>query len=140
MDNLTHLYKTAGITDDHLRFRCSVEMGVIKTPPNNVNSNNNSDTNDNTPDNAVSYGQLKELSSMLGLSTHTASHRLLDGSKKLKDVRYNDSSMVFVKKRKGRIHVTDDIKEAVHTWLKTHPFVVQSPLANDCIKIKDHGS
>ena len=129
MDNLTRLYKSTGITDDHLRFRRSVEMGVINTPPNNVDSNNNSDTDDKTPDNVVSYGQLKELSSMLGLSTRTASRRLLDGSKKRKGVRYNDSAMASVKKCKGRVHVTDDTKEAAHTWMENHPFIVQSPLS-----------
>ena len=133
------MYKSSGISDDHLQFKRSVEMGVINTPPNNVDSNNNSDTNDNTPDNVVSYGQLKELSSMLGLPIRTASRRLLNGSKKRKDVRYNDSAMASVKKWKGRVHVTDDIKEAVHTWMKNHPFVVQSPLAKDCIKVKEPG-
>ncbi len=42
-----------------------------------------------------------------------------------------------VVKSKGWTKVDKDLEEKVHSFITNHPHVVQSPLMNDCVSVKD---
>ena len=40
------------------------------------------------------------------------------------------------KKLKGHSKINEQIKRNLYTWIKHHPKVFQSPISNDCLKVK----
>ena len=43
------------------------------------------------------------------------------------------------KKQKGHSKLSEEIKKSLYNWIMHHPQVVQSPIANDCLKMKIDG-
>ena len=43
------------------------------------------------------------------------------------------------KKRKRNLKVDEQIKKSLYVWVMHNPQVVQSPIANDCLKVKIYG-
>ena len=39
-------------------------------------------------------------------------------------------------KRKGDSKIDEDIKKSLYNWIMHYPQVVQSPIFNDCLKVK----
>ena len=42
-------------------------------------------------------------------------------------------------KRKGNLKFSEEISKSSHNWIIHHPQVLQSPIANDCMKVKIDG-
>ena len=40
------------------------------------------------------------------------------------------------KNRKGNSKIYEQIKKSLYNWIMYHPQVVQSPIVNDCLKVK----
>ena len=47
--------------------------------------------------------------------------------------------MGIEKKRKGNSKIDEQIKKSLHNWIMHHPKVEQSPIVNDCLKVKIDG-
>ena len=47
--------------------------------------------------------------------------------------------MGIEKNRKGNSKINDQIKKSLYNWIMHHPQVVQSPIVNDCLKVKIDG-
>ena len=43
------------------------------------------------------------------------------------------------KKRKGNSKIDEQIKKSLYNWIMHHPQVLQSPIINDCLKVKIDG-
>ena len=42
-------------------------------------------------------------------------------------------------KQKGDSKIDEQIKKSLYNWISPHPQVVQSPIGNDCLKVKIDG-
>ena len=41
--------------------------------------------------------------------------------------------------RKGHTKINADVKKYIYNWILQHPQIVQSPIANDCLKVSIGG-
>lgn len=85
-------------------------------------------------------------SKLLGLSRSTTRRKLATASKKRKLLLANDNEgekeVMWsrpLKKRKGFTKITQDVRDALCTWVKSHPNVIHSPIANDTILVPVSG-
>ena len=47
--------------------------------------------------------------------------------------------MVIENRSKANSKIIDQIKKSLYNWIMYHPQVVQSPIVNDCLKVKNYG-
>ena len=47
--------------------------------------------------------------------------------------------MGIEKKRNVNSKVDEQIKKSIYNWIMHHPQVLQSPIVNDCLKVKNDG-
>ena len=47
--------------------------------------------------------------------------------------------MVIEKKRIGHSKTSEQINKSLYNWIMHHPQVLQSPIVNDCLKVKIDG-
>ena len=47
--------------------------------------------------------------------------------------------MGIEKKSKRALKISEEIRKSLYNWIIHHPQVVQSPIANDCLKVKIDG-
>ena len=47
--------------------------------------------------------------------------------------------LTLKQKRKGHSKISEEIKNSLYNWIIHNPQVVQSPTANDCLKVKIDG-
>ena len=47
--------------------------------------------------------------------------------------------MGIEKNRKGKSKIDEQINKSLYNWIMHHPQVVQSPIFNDCLKVKFYG-
>ena len=51
-------------------------------------------------------------------------------------IQFGNTPWALKQKRKGHSKISEQIKKSLHNWIIHHPQVVQSPIANDCLKTK----
>ena len=58
---------------------------------------------------------------------------------KPKSIKYGNTPWAFKQDQKGRSKISEDISKYLYNWIIHHPKVVQSPIANDCLKVEIDG-
>ena len=58
---------------------------------------------------------------------------------KRKAIKYGNPPWALKKKRKGNSKIDEQIKKSFYNWIMHHPQVVQSPIVNECLKVKIDG-
>ena len=58
---------------------------------------------------------------------------------KRKAIKYGNTPFAFKKKRKGQSKISEEIRKSLYNCIIHHPQVVQSPIVNDCLKVKMYG-
>ena len=53
-----------------------------------------------------------------------------------KAIKYGNTPWSLKQKQKGHSKINEQIKKSLYKWIMHHPQVVQSPIANDCLKVK----
>ena len=55
---------------------------------------------------------------------------------KRKAIKFGNKPWALKKKRKGNSKIDEQIKKSPYDWIMHHPEVVQSPIVNDCMKVR----
>ena len=58
---------------------------------------------------------------------------------KRKAIKFGNTPWSLKQKRKWHSNIDEKIKKYLYNWIMHHPQVVQSPLVNDCLKVKIDG-
>ena len=58
---------------------------------------------------------------------------------KRKAIKFGNTPWSLKQKRKGNSIICEEIKNSRYNWIIYHQQVVQSPIANDCLKVKIDG-
>ena len=58
---------------------------------------------------------------------------------KRKAINFGNTPWLFKQKLKEHSKINEQIKKSLYNWIMHHPQVVQSPIVNDCLKVKFHG-
>ena len=56
-----------------------------------------------------------------------------------KAIKYVNTPWELKENRKGHSKINEQIKKSLYKWIMHHPQVVQSPIFNDCLKVKIDG-
>ena len=66
----------------------------------------------------------------------TALRRVGAAKSKRKAIKFGNKPWASIQKRKGDLKIGEQIKKSIYNWIIHHQQVVQSPIANDCLKVK----
>ena len=69
----------------------------------------------------------------------TAYRRFGAARSKCKAIKYGNTPWALKQKQKGHSKISEEIKKYLYNWIIHHPQVFQSPIANDCLKVKIGG-
>ena len=58
---------------------------------------------------------------------------------KCKAIKFGNIPWALKQKRKGNSKIYEPIKKSLYNWIIHHPQVVQSPIVNDCLKVRIDG-
>ena len=58
---------------------------------------------------------------------------------KRKTIKYGNTPWAMKKKREGDLKSNEHINKSLYKWIVHHPQVVESPIVNDCLKVKTDG-
>ena len=58
---------------------------------------------------------------------------------KHKPIKFGNTPWELKQKLKGNLKIDEQIKRSLYNWIMHHPQVVQSPIFNDCLKVKMDG-
>ena len=73
---------------------------------------------------------------VLDVNKKTA-YRLVGAAKyKRKAIKFVNKTWSLKQKRKGHSKIIEQINKSLYNWIMHHPQVVQSPIFNDCMKVK----
>ena len=67
-------------------------------------------------------------------------YRQVEAAKsKCKAIKYGNTTLALKQNLKGNSKISEEIRNYLYNWIIQHPPVVQSPIANDCLKVKIDG-
>ena len=75
----------------------------------------------------------------LDVNKKTAYRRVGAAKYKRKSIKYRNTPQAIKQKRKGHSKISEEIRKSLYNWIIHHTQVVQSPIANDCLKVKING-
>ena len=76
---------------------------------------------------------------ILEVKKKTAYRQVVAAKYKPKAIKFINSPWELKQKRKGNSKIDEQIKKSLYNWNIHHPQVVQSPIVNDCLKVKING-
>ena len=76
---------------------------------------------------------------ILDVKNKTATLQVGSAKYKRKEIKYGNTPWALKRKQKGNSKINDHIKKSLYNWIMHHPQVVQSPIANDFLKVKIDG-
>ena len=76
---------------------------------------------------------------ILDVKKKTATRWFRDDKSKRKEIKYGNTPWALKQKQKGHSKISEEIKKYLYNWVIHHPQVVQSPIANDFLKVKIYG-
>ena len=76
---------------------------------------------------------------ILYVNKKTAYRRFGAAKYERKAIKYGDAPWVLKQKQKGHSKISEEKRKYLYNWIIHHPQVVQSPIANDCPKVKIDG-
>ena len=82
---------------------------------------------------------LCQFSSSLDVKPKTAVCRLCPNKSKRKSVRADIMMWSSITERRDHAQINEFVRRALYSWLLQHPKVVQSPIANDYLKLSIYG-
>ena len=56
-----------------------------------------------------------------------------------KAIKFGNTPWALKQNRKERSKINEEIRKSLFNWIIHHPQVVQSPISNDCLKVKIDG-
>ena len=69
----------------------------------------------------------------------TATRQVGVAKSKRKAIKYGNTPWALKEKKKGSSKFDEKIKMSLYNWILYHQQVVQSPIVNDCLKVKIDG-
>ena len=128
-------YKQAGKCDDQQQLKDILETGKVYTPEGFTN---------NSPISSMTSIPIKKPSAQKSLCMFTnifevkkTAYRWVRYAKyKRKAIKDVNTPLTLKQKRKGDSKIDEHIKRSLYKWIIHHPKVVQSPIFNDCLKVK----
>ena len=69
----------------------------------------------------------------------TATCRVEAAKSKHKEIKPGTTPQALKQNRKGHSKIDDHIKKSLYNYIMHHPQVVQSPIFNNCLKVKIDG-
>ena len=66
----------------------------------------------------------------------TAYHQVGAANYKRKAITFVNTPLELKQKQKVHSKISEQIKNPLYNWIMHHPQVVQSPISNDCLKVK----
>ena len=82
---------------------------------------------------------LRKFTTTLDVKPKTVIRRLCAAKSKRKEIRAGSNLWYNIPKRKVRTKVNEQVTSELYHWNTRHPEIVQSPIANDCLKINIDG-
>ena len=76
---------------------------------------------------------------ILEVKNKTAHRQVGAAKSKCKAIKFVNSLWALKPNRKLNSNIDEQIKNSLNTWIMYHPHVMQSPIANDCLKVKTYG-
>ena len=76
---------------------------------------------------------------VLEVNKKTAYRQVGAAKSKRKAIKYGNTTWAIKQKRKGNSKISEETRKSLYNWIIHHPQVVQSPIANDCLKVKIDG-
>ena len=73
---------------------------------------------------------------ILDVKNKTATRRFGADKYKRKSNKYGTTPWALKQKRKLNSKIDEQIKRSLYNWIMHHPQVVQSPIVNNCLKVK----
>ena len=70
---------------------------------------------------------------------NAAYRRVRSAKSKRKAMKFGNTPWSLKQKQKGHSKINEQINKYLYNWIMHHPQVTQSPIANDCLKIKIDG-
>ena len=76
---------------------------------------------------------------ILDVKKKTATHQVGAAKSEGKEIKYKTTTWSLKQKQKWDSKIKNHIKQFLYNWIMHHPQVVQSPIPNDCLKVKIDG-
>ena len=133
------LYKQAGKCDEHQQFKDILEAAMVSTPEGLTDNNPISSMTQTPVEKPSARKSLCLYTRILDVKKKTATHRFGSTKNKWKAIKYGTKPWTLNKKRKWDSKINDQINKSLYNWIMHHPQVVQSPIFNDCLKVKMDG-
>ena len=73
------------------------------------------------------------------MKNKTATRQVGAAKSKHKAIKYGTTSWALKRNLKGYSKINDQIKNYLYNWIMHHLQVLQSPISNDCLKVKIDG-
>ena len=139
LENIKQLYKQDGKYDDQKKFKDFLEGAMVSTPE-VFTDNSPISPSISAPVKKQSAGKsICLFTNVLDAKKKTATRRVGADKSKRNAITYGTTLWALKQKRKGNSKINDYIKEFLYYWIMHNSHVVQSPIANDCLKVKIDG-
>ena len=76
---------------------------------------------------------------ILDVKKKTAIHQAVAAKSKHTEIKAGNTLWEKKTKRNGNWEINDQINKSLYNWIICHPQVLQSPIFNDCLKVKIYG-
>ena len=76
---------------------------------------------------------------VLDFNKKTAYPQVGDTKSKLKEIKFGNKPRALKQKQRGNSKIDEQINKSLYKWIMHHPQVLQSPIVNDCMKVKIDG-
>ena len=139
IENIKKLYKQSGKCDNQKKFKDILEADMVYTHEGFTNDSPISPMTSTTVNKPCARKSLCLFTNILDVKKKAATRRVGAAKSKRKANKFVNISWALKQKRKGNSKIDEQIKKYLYNWTVHHPQVVQSPIANYCLKVKIDG-
>ena len=139
LENIKILYKQGGKCDDRKKLKDILEADMVYNPEGFTNGSPLFPMKPAPVKKPRAKESLCMLTNILDVKSITANRRVVAAKSKHNTIKYGNKPCALKQKRKGDSKIYEQIKKSMYNCIMHHPQVVQSPIVNDCLKVKIDG-
>ena len=135
LENIKNIYQSSGKCDDQQNYKAILEAYMVSTPE--VFS-------ENSPLSSGPFMSTKQpkarkplckFATTLNVKPKTYIHRICADKSKCKEIISCSQVWSKIPNIQGHTKINEHVNIAFYYWILCHPQIVQSPIANNCLKI-----
>ena len=139
LENIKRLYKQDGKCDYKKQFKYILEADMVYTPEVSTNNSPISPMTSSPVKKPSAQKSLCMFTNVLDVNKKTAYRRFGAAKYKRKAIKFGNTPWALKNREKGTQKISEEIRKSLYNWIIYHPQVVQSPIANDSLKVKIDG-